>query len=570
MALEIFRLVGSIFVDNDEANKSIAKTDEKAQGVGKTLANGVATAGKWAAGIAAGAAAAATGIAALTATTAANLDETDKASQRMKVSAEAYQELAHAAELSGVEMSTLESAAKKLEGTGLNLDDALSEIYELQTAEERAAAASELFGERVAYNMTPLLNASAEEFAAMRQEANDLGLVMSQETVTAGARLNDVITNLKEAFGAVATRLGSALLPIVQKAADFIIEWLPEIQAMIEQLAPVVAQLLEDMLPPLMQLVTDVFPMLASLIGIILPIVTEIAGKILPVFVELLNKVLPVIIQIASELLPPILMLLSPILDLLSPLLQLLNPILTLVTALLSPLASLISDLLTPLITVITKVIDWALKPLETALNFVSEIIGTVVAKAIEGLVAGFQWVVDKGKKIVDFFKNDFSKGWKAAWENVGKIFSNIWEGIKNGVKIPINWIIDGINTLIRGLNKIKIPDWVPGLGGKGFYISELPHLAAGGVLERGQVGLLEGSGAEAVVPLENNERWISAVAKDMKAAVGNDEKLDAIIALLQQIISMGLYLDGDQLVGGIARRMDAALGRLDAQKARV
>lgn len=570
MALEIFKLVGSIFVDNAEADKSLAKTDEKAQGVGKTLANGVATAGKWAAGIAAGAAAAATGIAALTATTAANLDETDKASQRMKVSAETYQELAHAASLSGVEMSTLESAAKKLEGTGLNLDDALSEIYELQTAEERAAAASELFGERVAYNMTPLLNASAEEFAAMRQEAQDLGLVMSQDTVTAGARLNDVIQNLRDSFGAVATRLGSALLPIVQKAADFIIEWLPEVQAMVEQLAPVVAGLLEDMLPPLMQLVADVFPMLAELVGIILPIVTEIAGKILPVFVELLNKVLPVLVEIAAQLLPPILQLLSPILDLLSPILQLLNPILGLITSLLAPLASLISELLTPLITVITHVIEWALKPLETALGWVSEIIGTVVGKAIEGLVAAFQWLVDKGKAIVDFFKNDFTGAWKAAWENVGRVFSNIWEGIKNGVKIPINWIIDGVNTLIRGLNKIKIPDWVPGIGGKGFYLNELPHMATGGVLERGQVGLLEGTGAEAVVPLENNERWISAVARDMSAAVGSEEKLDAIIALLQQILTAGIYLDGDKLVGGIARKMDAALGRFDAQKARV
>ena len=39
MALEIFKLVGSIFVDNEQANKSIAKTDENAQGVGQTLAN---------------------------------------------------------------------------------------------------------------------------------------------------------------------------------------------------------------------------------------------------------------------------------------------------------------------------------------------------------------------------------------------------------------------------------------------------------------------------------------------------------------------------------------------------
>ena len=49
MAVEIFKLFGSIFVNNDEANKSIAKTDDKAKGVASTLGNGVKTAAKWSA-----------------------------------------------------------------------------------------------------------------------------------------------------------------------------------------------------------------------------------------------------------------------------------------------------------------------------------------------------------------------------------------------------------------------------------------------------------------------------------------------------------------------------------------
>ena len=63
MALEIFRLVGSVFVDTDEANKSLKKTDEDAQGFGKTLLNGIGKAAKWAAGITAAAATVATGFA---------------------------------------------------------------------------------------------------------------------------------------------------------------------------------------------------------------------------------------------------------------------------------------------------------------------------------------------------------------------------------------------------------------------------------------------------------------------------------------------------------------------------
>ena len=47
MAVEIFKLFGSIFVNNDEANKSIAETEKKGKGVAATLGNGIKTAGKW-------------------------------------------------------------------------------------------------------------------------------------------------------------------------------------------------------------------------------------------------------------------------------------------------------------------------------------------------------------------------------------------------------------------------------------------------------------------------------------------------------------------------------------------
>lgn len=41
-------------------------------------------------------------------------------------------------------------------------------------------------------------------------------------------------------------------------------------------------------------------------------------------------------------------------------------------------------------------------------------------------------------------------------------------------------------------------------------------------MLRKGEVGLLEGSGAEAVVPLERNKHWIKAVANEMKDQMQN------------------------------------------------
>lgn len=128
---------------------------------------------------------------------------------------------------------------------------------------------------------------------------------------------------------------------------------------------------------------------------------------------------------------------------------------------------------------------------------------------------------------IIDFIRGVFTGDWDRAWKGVKKIFGGIWDGMVAMAKAPLNLIIgiingliSGLNTLIRGLNKIKInvPDWVPfGLGGKSFGINiseigKIPFLAKGGILSQGSavVGeagpeLLTVTGNRAIVqPLTN------------------------------------------------------------------
>lgn len=84
---------------------------------------------------------------------------------------------------------------------------------------------------------------------------------------------------------------------------------------------------------------------------------------------------------------------------------------------------------------------------------------------------------------IITFITGVFSGNWAQAWEGIKQVFSGIIGGIANIFKTPINMIIGGINTFIRGINRIKIPNWVPGVGGLGFNISTIPMLATGTVV---------------------------------------------------------------------------------------
>lgn len=50
---------------------------------------------------------------------------------------------------------------------------------------------------------------------------------------------------------------------------------------------------------------------------------------------------------------------------------------------------------------------------------------------------------------------------WSQCWEGIKNIVSGVWQGITSFVKGGVNSIISAINVFIRGINKIKIPDWV-------------------------------------------------------------------------------------------------------------
>ena len=66
---------------------------------------------------------------------------------------------------------------------------------------------------------------------------------------------------------------------------------------------------------------------------------------------------------------------------------------------------------------------------------------------------------------------------------------------------------------MIKGLNKIKLPDWIPGLGGKGINIPTIPKLAKGGIVDAPTIAMVGEAGKEAVMPLENNTGWITDLA---------------------------------------------------------
>ncbi|MEA4922322.1 MAG: hypothetical protein VB031_03025 [Eubacteriaceae bacterium] len=79
------------------------------------------------------------------------------------------------------------------------------------------------------------------------------------------------------------------------------------------------------------------------------------------------------------------------------------------------------------------------------------------------------------------FITGVFTGNWKKAWKGVVQVFKTILNGIKDGVKKPLNFAIDLINKFLGALNKIhvKLPKKLGG-GTIGFNIPTIPKLAKG------------------------------------------------------------------------------------------
>lgn len=140
------------------------------------------------------------------------------------------------------------------------------------------------------------------------------------------------------------------------------------------------------------------------------------------------------------------------------------------------------------------------------------------------------QWFGDTFAAAWQAIKDKFASWgefWSGLWTKVKDKFSDIGSSIgsaiSDAVVSGINGIISTIeNTLNKGINLINgaidIINKAPGVDIGHVNQLSLPRLERGGVLKRGQVGLLEGKGAEAVIPLDRNKRYLQSQAKGLLA----------------------------------------------------
>lgn len=304
----------------------------KVKDVAGKLGSGLAAVGKGIGTAAAAASAAVTGLTAYAQKTAESLDVIDKQSQKIGLSTTAFQELNYAMQLSGTDISVMEGGMKTLtnqmaaaasgsaassaafNALGISVTNAdgslrsqeevmwetMNALQGVENQTEKAKLATELFG-KAGTELMPILNEQQGSLEDLRTEANDLGIVMSEDMVQSGADLSDQITKTQMSFEALTTQLGAALMPVASELMDFIMGMMPTIQKMIQDLTPVIKTLFEKLLPPITSLLEKLLPPLMKLFEDLMPLLDPILAILTP-FIDLIGK----IADILSTVLKPI------------------------------------------------------------------------------------------------------------------------------------------------------------------------------------------------------------------------------------------------------------------------
>lgn len=491
MAVEVFKLFGSIFVNNDEANKSIAETEKKSKGVASTLGSGIKTAAKWGTALVGGAAAgvgALSSVAESTREYRTEMGKLDTAFTTNKFTAadakQTYSDLYAVVGDSGQateaanHLSLLCDSTKDLQSwteicTGVygqfgdslpieGLTEAANETAKVGTVTGSLADAlnwmgvsEDEFNEKLAkcsseqerqQLITSTLTSLYSDASAQYKETNgdvmesnrahqQLSDTMAQIGAVAEPVLNTLIglggkllEQLSPIIEGVADSLAPALINICEEVAPIIVSMLEQIMPLIEELLPFIAQLIEQLAPLIVQIVEQLFPPLLQIIQDLLPYFMQIIQAIMPLFSTLVELLMPVI-EVFVQLAG-----------------VLLNGLLAALTPIIEDLATFLNDLLTPLIPIISELCDTIVGTLQPVFEQLSPVISQVfdaLRPVLDLLGEMLETLIPALVPVIEWLAHIFSEVLGNAIKRVKKILEPI-SGIFNGIVDFVKGVFSG------------------------------------------------------------------------------------------------------------------------------
>ena len=461
------------------------------------------------------------------ATLATQYDTTASAIQRLQyvalqtdvASEDLYKALVKVrAGIADIGAGTTSTASKALQSLRLDFDsfdgseeqfyaiiDALSSMTD---STQMVAAANDIFGDKLANNILPLIYAGTDAVNAYRAEFDELG-ALTDEQVAALGEFDNVLNKIKTQLSNVAKQIGASLLPLMQSIANVIstsivpklqklAEWFNSLTLGQQQFALAALAVVAALAPLTIgigKLISSVgtiiqtIPKLTAALDVLAahPIILIVAA-IVAVLVLLYTKceafreAINNLVATIGQALQPVLDLLMQTLDLV---MQVLQPIIDLVGGVLAVAINIISealqpvieivqtifDLLSPLLDMLMTVVDMILTPIQVALQVLFSILQPLLQVALIPIKLVLQALQVPLKILGQLL------GWLSPlFQIFGNIVNKIFAGVVKVINFVLGFIEDAINFVIGIINKL-IDGVNSALGWLGVHINRIQEV---------------------------------------------------------------------------------------------
>ena len=484
--MNLFELMAVIRLDKSEYERGLANAETEASSFKSKFQTALGTAGKVGAAtftaVATGTAAATTAMVAGAKKTADYGDNIDKMSQKMGISAEAYQEWDAIMQHSGTSIEALKPSMKTLaqqvekgsdafkklgisedEVRNLSQEDLFSRVISglqgMEEGTERTAITAELLG-RGATELGALLNTSAEDTEAMRQRVHELGGVMSDEAVKAAAQFQDSLQDMGTAFDGLKRGLLSDLMPSLTTVMDGLTEiFSGNSEEGIGMVSAGVQQMVDD-------------------ISAKIPDVMAVGSEIVSALLTAITENLPTLLKAGAD-------------GIMTITTGLIENLPTIIASGLDVVVSLAEGLAESLPELIPTVVDVVIQIVNTLLNNSDKIINAAIKLIVAlgtGLIKAIPQLVKNIPAIIKAIVQALLEGVKQIRDIGSQLLTGLWDGINDKVA----WLKSKVSGVVD-----KIKGWFTGKSG---FDEHSPSKWAADVFEKllegGEIGLDKGEGA--------------------------------------------------------------------------
>ena len=330
--MNLFNLFATLTLDNSEYEKKINESGKSAASVSSKMGTAFKTAGRVIGGVVTSIAAVTTAIAALAVKTVDYMGDIDDNAQRVGMSTEAYQKWAYAMQLAGGDASTLQIVMRELTmftnelsagqgdalltlqklGVGyedfmaLPVDKQLQAIIEglqgMEDQTDKTTLAQEIFGNRAYQQLMPILNQEKGYVDDLFESMEDLGLVIGDDVVKAGAALGDKLDQLKLTFKTVGASIMSDLFPQIELVVEGLTGMATGAEAAGDKFVEGIMGIVNKLVSALPQLIDVAGDLLVNVLDGVLSALPSIIPKLIEVVEALLFKVIDILPSLTQSI----------------------------------------------------------------------------------------------------------------------------------------------------------------------------------------------------------------------------------------------------------------------------